>query len=73
MTAARLKPDDPTLLDCFRARCEARAVLVACGEISFHDAVDEMHQAAEADGLGELLGWDFIQSIMNAAFAQVPR
>jgi hypothetical protein len=55
----------------FRARCEARALLFAAGEISLHDAVDGLQYDAEATGLVDELGRDEVQRIMGGAFAAV--
>ena len=73
MTAARLKPEDPTLLDCFRTRCEACAALVAAAEMNLIDAVDEMQTVAQVYDLTNLLGQDAVQSILSDAFKVVRR
>ena len=52
----------------FSARCEARAILVAAGELTLHEAVDGLQEVAELDGLIDRLGQDRIQEIMGAAF-----
>lgn len=59
----------PPVLDVFRARCEARAVLVAEGEMDFLDAVDGLQDAAVAYGLVAEIGQDAVQEVMAAAFA----
>ena len=61
----------PGPLEVFVARAEARALLYAAGEVTLHEAVDELQLAAERDGLLAKLGQDEIQRIMAAAFARV--
>src|SRR5262245_892725 len=56
-------------LKVFVARAEARALLWHTGEISLHDAVDELWQAAVTGGLVAKLGPDKVQSILADAFA----
>jgi hypothetical protein len=63
----------PTLIDVFRLRCEARAILVAEGEMDFHEAVDGLQEGAVEQGLVADLGQDAVQAIMAEAFAKVPR
>jgi hypothetical protein len=53
----------------FIARAKAKAVAWKTGEISLHDAVDALQQAAEAYGLVIELGQDAVQAIMVEAFA----
>jgi hypothetical protein len=55
----------------FELRCEARARLVAAGELTLHDAADSLQHDAEASGLIAELGQDEVQAIMAAAFANV--
>ena len=62
----------PTV-EAFRARCEARAWLVAEGELTLPDAVDELQASAVASGIVDMIGQDAVQSIMSAAFAEVRR
>src|SRR5262249_41021395 len=59
---ARQYPRDA--LEIFRARCEARAMLVTVSEMSLIDAVDELQAAAVADGLVAAHGQDEVQAIM---------
>jgi hypothetical protein len=67
---ARTEPTPrPTALKVFIARAEARAKLWQIGEISLHDAVDELQRAAEASGLVAELGQDEVQRLMVEAFA----
>jgi hypothetical protein len=54
----------------FCARCEARAWLVAEGEITLHEAVDELQASAVASGIVDAIGQDAVQSIMSAAFGK---
>jgi hypothetical protein len=51
----------------FRLRCEARAILVAEGEMDLHDAVDGLQEAAVAYSLVET-DQDAVQEIMAEAF-----
>jgi hypothetical protein len=55
-------------LTVFEERCEARAYLVAIGEMNFHEAVDGLQHAAEQTGLVEQLGQDAVQQILATAF-----
>jgi hypothetical protein len=55
-------------VNAFRARCEARAWLVAEGELTLQDAVDELQASAVASGIVETLGQDGVQEIMSVAF-----
>jgi hypothetical protein len=59
------------VLDIFRARAEARAMLHAFGEMTLHEAVDELQAAAETSGLVAEIGQDSVQQIMAEAFAAV--
>jgi hypothetical protein len=59
----------PTV-DAFRARCEARAWLVAEGELTLPDAVDELQASAMASGIVDAIGQDQVQEIMADAFAK---
>jgi hypothetical protein len=61
----------PDPLEVFRERCEARALLFANGQMSLHEAVDELQNAAVGRGLIDLVGQDQVQAIMGAAFATV--
>jgi hypothetical protein len=60
MTAAEPVSASPSLLDVFRARCEARALLVREYEMELHDAVDGLQLAAEAYELVHALGQDAV-------------
>jgi hypothetical protein len=60
-----------TPLAIFCERAEARALLVANGAMSMHDAVDVMQETAAAQGLVAEHGQDEIQRILGAAFAGV--
>jgi hypothetical protein len=57
--------------DIFRARCEARALLFAAGQLDLHDAVDLLQADAVAKGLVVEIGLDAVQEIMAVAFGQV--
>jgi hypothetical protein len=56
----------------FKARCEARALLVAFGEIDLRDAVDKLQADAVRDGLVDEIGQDAVQAMMDEAFRIVP-
>jgi hypothetical protein len=75
MTAAlETKPQhtvDPLLA--FRARCDARAHLVAAGEYDLVEAFDELQADAVKSGLVAEYGQDLIQTLMAAALRQYPR
>ena len=60
---------DPVVV--FTLRAKARARLYATGEIDLHVAVDELQEAAEANGLVAAIGQDRIQLIMAVAFGAV--
>jgi hypothetical protein len=55
----------------FAARCEAYAQLHTSGELSLHDAIDDLQACAEATGLIDQIGQDEVQRIMGVAFAAV--
>ena len=57
-------------LEVFRARCEARAVLVANGLMELQTAVDGLQEAAAAQGLLKRYGQDEIQWILSEAFGR---
>ncbi len=57
------------LLDAFRERAEARALLWSLGELDLHEAVDVLQHDAVACGLVKRVGQDRIQEIMAGAFA----
>jgi hypothetical protein len=61
----------PTLRQVFQARAEARATLWEAGEISLYQAVDELRDAADENGLAAALGDDAIQEILAGAFKAV--
>jgi hypothetical protein len=56
-------------LEVFEARCWARAWLFGAGELTLHEAVDPLQEAAVATGLVELIGQDNVQALIAAAFA----
>ena len=67
--AARSRPiAQPSSLDVFTARAEARATLWRAGEFDLHDAVDGLQAAAVRDGIVAELGQDAVQAILSAAF-----
>jgi hypothetical protein len=53
------------------ARAEARALLWEAGELTLHDAVDELWASAVRDGLVAKLGADAVQGLLADAFAPV--
>jgi hypothetical protein len=57
-------------VDAFTIRAEARAALVAAGEMSLHEAVDGLQEAAVGGELVEQIGQDEVQAIMAAAFGR---
>jgi hypothetical protein len=54
-------------IDAFSLRAEARAFLVAAGEMTLHDAVDGLQETAVDNGLVEQIGQDAVQAIMADA------
>jgi hypothetical protein len=57
-----------TVVEFFRARAQARALLYILGEFSLHQAVDPLQEAAVKSGLVRELGQDAVQAIMARAF-----
>jgi hypothetical protein len=57
--------------DIFRARAEARAALLAAGELDLHEAVDAFQATAIRGGLLGQIGQDAVQAIMAEAFGRV--
>jgi len=57
-------------IEIFRERAEARAMLVANGLMTLHDAVDGMQEAAVSQGLVATHGQDEVQRILSEAFAR---
>jgi hypothetical protein len=66
---APIGPQKVPTVDAFRARCEARAWLVTVGELTLHEAVDELQTSAQASGIIYAIGQNAVQAIMAAAFA----
>lgn len=62
-----------SFVDVFAARCEARAMLVAAGELDLHESIDTLQAAALSYGLVAMLGQDEVQSVLADAFWWVPR
>jgi hypothetical protein len=60
---------DPLL--CFVARVEARALLWQAGELTLHEAVDELQAAGERDGLIDRIGQDGAQAVLSHVLARV--
>src|SRR5262249_23041852 len=70
-TALRVQPAaPPSALEIFVARCWARAILYAAGELDLHDAVDVLQEAAARTGLLAMIGQDAVQEILAAAFRE---
>ena len=57
-------------LKVFAERCEAKAYLVAEGQIELHDAVNELQSAAESYGLIDRVGQDAIQKLIVDAMGK---
>jgi hypothetical protein len=55
----------------FVARAEARALLWQAGELTLHEAVDELQAAAERHGLIDRIGQDGAQAVLSHVFARV--
>jgi hypothetical protein len=53
----------------FAERCEASALRHLSGELSLHDAIDELQSYAEDSGLLDRIGQDEAQRIMGETFA----
>ena len=61
----------PSPLEVFTARAEARAALWQCGELTLHEAIDQLQADAVRNGLVAELGQDAVQRLMAEAFAAV--
>jgi hypothetical protein len=68
-TARAYPAAQPSTVEVFVARAEARAMLWAAGELDLHTAVDELWAAAVRDGLVDRLGADEVQRLLADAFA----
>jgi hypothetical protein len=60
----------PAAIEVFRARAEAKCLLIANGYQDLQSAVDELWTAAERAGLVDELGADEIQRILSESFAR---
>jgi hypothetical protein len=58
----------PDPLDVLRCRAEARAYLVALGDLDLIDAVDALQHFAVTSGLVARLGQDAVQTVLHDAF-----
>ena len=67
IAAVAIKRVDP--LDAFTERVQSRALLWSIGELTLHDAVDQLQADAVRDGLIKQIGQDAVQQIMADAFA----
>jgi hypothetical protein len=56
----------------FAERCDARAILVAHGDMSLIEAVDGLQASAVETGLVQTLGQDAVQAIMARYFSRAP-
>jgi hypothetical protein len=70
VSAAQASPE-PIMV--FKARCEARALLFANGELDLIEAVDELQASAVGNGLIRELGQDQVQAFIAEAFERVRR
>jgi hypothetical protein len=61
----------PCVIEIFKARCEARGVLYAAGEIDLHAAVDVLQEHAIKNGVVAALGQDAVQRLMADALEMV--
>jgi hypothetical protein len=66
--AAEPKVATVDIVEVFRARAAARALLWHAGDLELVEAVDALQSHAEASGLIDLLGQDQIQQILADAF-----
>jgi len=57
-------------LEVFRARCEARCLLIHNGLMDWHTAIDELQEVAVSQRLVAKFGQDRIQQIMAESFAR---
>lgn len=61
-------PPAASLLDMFRLRCWARAMLYGEGFLGLHDAVDVLQADAEFLGLVDVIGQNAVQAILAREF-----
>jgi hypothetical protein len=61
------KPDP---LVVFKARAEAKVLLISNGYQDLQSAVDELWSAAERDGLVDKFGADEVQLVLSECFAR---
>jgi hypothetical protein len=59
-----------SLIEVFRERAEAKAVLIANGYQDLQSAVDELWASAERTGLVDELGADEVQRVLSESFAR---
>jgi hypothetical protein len=67
-TAFEFKADAPPLLDIFRERSWARALLVREHQLDLREAVDTLQAAAVSYGMVAAYGQDWVQRQMAVAF-----
>jgi hypothetical protein len=58
----------PEPLDVLKVRAEARAYLVAIGDLDLADAVDALQLYAMQSGLVARIGQDLVQTVISGAF-----
>jgi hypothetical protein len=63
--------DIDKLAENFAGHCKNRSLLVLDGTLPRQLAVDELQAVAKLTGLSRRKGWDFVQSLMNDAFAAI--
>jgi hypothetical protein len=61
------------LIEMFRERCEARAILVVSGQMTLQDAVDGLQLAAVEQELVDYFGQNEVQAVMARAFGGAVR
>ena len=64
-------PRSISAIEIFRLRCEARAYLYACRQLTLTAAVDALQEMAVRDGLIVTFGQDAIQAILAKEFEAV--
>ena len=64
------EPVTPSPECMFQARCDARAILFAVGELELREAVDALEIFAVQAGLVDEIGQDAVQALMAKAFSK---
>lgn len=75
MLAAECSLEDrlAALILVFEDRCHVLAARARAGQLCLLDAVDMAQSAAEWSGVAEVIGDDQVQTVLRAAFMNVPR